>query len=47
VDCDLLRAHAAELEVLTDAERQLLTEWLDRAIDARSAIGTQDAPVQR
>lgn len=27
-----LRAVAAQLDVLTDAERRLLTEWLDRAI---------------
>ncbi|MEP7021885.1 MAG: TetR/AcrR family transcriptional regulator [Pseudonocardiales bacterium] len=30
-----LRAIAPRLDMLTDAERQLLAEWLDRAIDAR------------
>jgi hypothetical protein len=29
-----LRAIAPRLDMLTDAERKLLAEWLDRAIDA-------------
>jgi hypothetical protein len=29
-----LRAQAPRLEVLSEAERHLLGEWLDRAIDA-------------
>ncbi len=31
-----IRAHAPGLAVLTGPERRLLTEWLDRVIDARS-----------
>lgn len=29
-----LRASTSQLEMLSGAERQLLTEWLDRAIEA-------------
>lgn len=32
-----LRALAGQLDILSDAERQLLTEWLNRAIDAPPA----------